>query len=110
MKKSALVIGEFTKSENVFTGKLDTLAIKATITLQPNDDKEKDSHPDFIVLHGQHEIGVAWERSDDRGAYISVAFEEPSLAPGFYTLVKSQRGISAYDMLYRKPMPPKKAA
>jgi uncharacterized protein (DUF736 family) len=70
MKKSALIIGSFTKSENVFTGKLETLGIKANLTLQPNDDKEKDSHPDFIVLHGQTEIGVAWERSDDCGNYI----------------------------------------
>jgi uncharacterized protein (DUF736 family) len=107
MKKSALIIGEFSKNEHGFTGKLDTLAIKANLTIQPNDDKEKDSHPDFIVLHGQREIGVAWERADDRGQYISIAFEEPSLAPGYYTLVKSQRSVSAYDLLYRKPMPKK---
>jgi uncharacterized protein (DUF736 family) len=108
MKKSALIIGQFTKTEHGYTGKLETLAIKANLTIQPNDDKEKDSHPDFIVLHGQNEIGVAWERSDDRGHYISVAFEEPSLAPGFYTLVKSG-AEKGYTMLYRKPMP-KKAA
>ena len=107
MKKSALIIGQFTKNEHVFTGKSETLAIKATITLQPNDDKAKDNHPDYIVLHGQTEIGVAWERSDDRGAYISVSFEEPSLAPGYYTLVKS--GVEkGYTMLYKKPMAPKK--
>ena len=41
MKKSALIIGSFTKGEHVFTGKIKTLAIDATITLQPNDDKEK---------------------------------------------------------------------
>jgi uncharacterized protein (DUF736 family) len=102
MKKSALIIGQFMKEENIFKGKIKTLAIDATITLQPNDDKEKDSHPDFIVLHGQNEIGVAWERSDDRGAYISIAFEEPSLAPGYYTLVKSGAD-KGYTMLYRKP-------
>jgi uncharacterized protein (DUF736 family) len=108
MKKSALIIGQFIKNEHVFTGKIETLAISKTITLQPNDDKEKDSHPDYIVLHGQAEIGVAWERSDDRGAYISVAFEKPSLAPGRYTLVKSGAEKS-YTMTYRKNMPPKKA-
>ena len=107
-KKSALIIGSFTKTENGFTGKLETLGIKANITFQPNDGKEKDNHPDFIVLHGQAEIGVAWERSDDRGHYISVAFEEPSLAQGFYTLVKSG-AEKGYELLYRKPIP-KKAA
>jgi uncharacterized protein (DUF736 family) len=33
MKKSTLIIGQFTKTEHGFTGKLETLAIKATITL-----------------------------------------------------------------------------
>lgn len=104
MKKSALIIGSFTKAENnVFTGKLETLAIKAAVTLQPNDDKDKDSHPDYIVLHGQNEIGVAWNRNDDRGFYVSIAFEEPSLAPGYYTLVKT--GVEkGYELRYRKPM------
>ena len=109
MKKSALIIGEFTKTEHGFTGKLQTLAANASLTLQPNDDKAKDTHPDYIVLHGQTEIGVAWDRSDDRGYYVSIAFEEPSLAPGYYTLAKSSKGISAYDLLYRKPMPERKA-
>jgi hypothetical protein len=37
-----------------------------------------------------------------------VAFEEPSLGAGYYTLVKS--GVEkGYTMLYKKPMP-KKAA
>ena len=107
-KKPALIIGEFKKTEHGFTGSLQTLAVKANITLQPNDDKQKDSHPDYIVLHGQTEIGVAWNRNDDRGYYVSVAFEEPSLAPGYYTLAKSDKGISAFDLLSRKPMPPKK--
>jgi uncharacterized protein (DUF736 family) len=109
MKKSALIIGSFTKTEHGFTGKLETLAIKgATVTLQPNDDKEKESHPDYIVLHGQNEIGVAWNRNDDRGFYVSIAFEEPSLAPGFYTLAKA--GVEkGYELRYRKPMPKKES-
>jgi uncharacterized protein (DUF736 family) len=106
-KKSALIIGQFTKTEHGFTGKLETLAAKANISLVPNEDKQKDNQPDYIVMHGQTEIGVAWDRSDDRGYYVSISFEEPSLAPGFYTLAKSgaERG---YTLLYRKPMPPKK--
>jgi uncharacterized protein (DUF736 family) len=105
MKKSALIIGEFKKTETGFTGTLQTLATKADIVLHSNDDKQKDSHPDFIVQHGRNEIGVAWERKDDRGYHVSIAFEEPSLAAGYYTLAKSDKGISVYDLLYRKPMP-----
>ena len=85
----------------------ETLAIKANIALHPNNDKQKDNHPDFIVQHGQNEIGAAWERKDDRGYHVSIVFEEPSLAAGYYTLAKSDKGISVYDLLYRKPMPKK---
>jgi uncharacterized protein (DUF736 family) len=102
MKKSALIIGTLTATETGFTGKLETLAVKAPISFQRNDDKEKDNHPDFVVLSGKTEIGVAWERSDDRGHYVSISFEEPSLAPGYYTLVKS--GVEKnHQLLYRKP-------
>ena len=46
-------------------------------------------------------------RPDDRGHYISVSFEEPSLAAGFYTLVKTG-AEKGYTLTYRKPMPKKR--
>ena len=106
MRKSALIIGSFTATETGFTGKLDTLAIKASITFERQADKQKDNHPDFIVLSGNQEIGVAWERGDDRGHYISVSFEEPSFAPGYYTLTKTG-AEKGYTLTYKRPMPKK---
>ena len=106
MRKSALIIGSFTATETGFTGKLDTLAIKASVTFERNEDKEKDNHPDFTVLSGEKEIGVAWERGDDRGHYIWVSFEEPSFAPGYYTLTKSG-AEKGYTLTYKRPMPKK---
>jgi uncharacterized protein (DUF736 family) len=103
MKHSALIIGAFTATDTGFAGKLDTLAIKASVVFERNEDKRKDSQPDFIMLSHGKEIGVAWERSGERGRYVSVSFEEPSLAPGFYTLARSGADKS-YQLLYRKPM------
>jgi len=107
-KKSALIIGNFTATETGFKGKIQTLAVNAAVTFTRNNDKEKDSHPDFIVTSDSngYEIGVAWERSDDRGHYVSVAFEEPSLGAGYYSLVKSGAEKS-HQLLFRKPMPKK---
>jgi uncharacterized protein (DUF736 family) len=106
-KKYALPIGTFTKAENgVYTGKLETLAIKANVSLIPNDDKEKDIHPDLIFMHGEREIGVAWNREDDRGAFVSLSPEEPSLTPGVYTMVKSG-AEKGYTLYFRKYMPKK---
>jgi uncharacterized protein (DUF736 family) len=102
MAKSALIIGSFTATDTGFTGKLDTLGVKAALTFE-RQDKQKDNHPDYIVLSGGKEIGVAWTREGDRGHYVSVSFEEPSLSPGLYTLVKS--GVEkGYTLTYRKPM------
>jgi len=106
MKKSALIIGSFTSTETGFTGKLDTLAIKAAVTFERNQDKAQDNHPDYVILSGGKEIGVAWDHEDDRGHYVSGSFEEPSLAPGSYKLVKSG-AEKGYTLTYRKPMPKK---
>jgi uncharacterized protein (DUF736 family) len=102
MKKSALIIGAFTATETGYTGKLDTLAIKAPVQFLRIDDKEKDTHPDYTVSSGGKDIGVAWDYEDDRGHYVSVAFEEPSLAPGSYKLVKTG-AEKGYTLTYRKP-------
>ena len=107
-KNYALPIGTFIKQENgVYKGQLETLAIKANVSLIPNDDKEKDIQPDYIFMHGEREIGVAWNRADDRGEFISLSPEEPSLTPGVYTMVKS--GVEkGYTLYFRKYMPKKK--
>ena len=101
-KSSALIIGSFQSTEHGFTGKLETLAIKAPIVLVRNNDKEKDNHPDYTVSSNGTDIGVAWDYEDDRGHYVSVAFEEPSLCPGSYKLVKTG-AEKGYTLTYRKP-------
>jgi uncharacterized protein (DUF736 family) len=40
MKKSALIIGTLNATDTGFTGKLDTLAIKASIAFERNDDQQ----------------------------------------------------------------------
>jgi uncharacterized protein (DUF736 family) len=101
-KNSALIIGTFQSTETGYTGKLDTLAIKAPVQFVRNEDKEKDTHPDYTVSSGGKDIGVAWDNEDDRGHYVSIAFEEPSLTPGFYKLVKTG-AEKGYTLTYRKP-------
>ena len=101
-KTSALIIGSFQSTENGYTGKLDTLAFKANVQIVRIEDKEKDNHPDYTVSTGGKDIGVAWDYEDDRGHYVSIAFEEPSLAPGSYKLVKTG-AEEGYTLTYRKP-------
>jgi uncharacterized protein (DUF736 family) len=82
-------IGTFTKTDTGFAGTLYTLAVKAEVTLRKNDDKQSDKHPDYDLLFRDLKIGAAWDRTGKKGRFISVSFDDPSFAPGYYTLVKT---------------------
>lgn len=77
-------IGQFTRDGENFTGVINTLALKAKATIQPND-KANDLAPDFRVYAGGAEIGAAWVKTS-RGerAYLSVKLDDPSFAGAIY--------------------------
>ena len=82
-------IGTFTKTDTGFSGTLYTLAVKAEVTLKKNNDKQSDKHPDYELLFRDLKIGAAWDRTGKKGRFISVSFDDPSFAPGYYNLVKT---------------------
>ena len=52
-------IGTVTKTAQGFRGKLQTLMMKASITIVPNEDKTAEGQPDFRVLaNGGFELGA----------------------------------------------------
>ena len=100
------IIGTFTKTDNGFTGTLYTLAVKAEVTLRKNGDKKSSNHPDYDLLFRDLKIGVAWEHTGKKGRYISIIFDDPSFAPGYYSLSKS--GIEhGYTLTFERPRPNK---
>jgi uncharacterized protein (DUF736 family) len=82
-------IGTFIKTENGFTGTLRTLAINLPVSFTKNDEKQASNHPDYELLAGDLKIGAAWERTGKRGRFLSVSFDDPSFASGFYNLYKT---------------------
>jgi len=99
-------IGTFTKTDNGFTGTLHTLAVRAEVSFQKRGGKQAESHPDYNLLSGDLKIGVAWDHTGKKGRYISVIFDDPSFAPGFYTLTKT--GIEhGYTLTFERPRPNK---
>ena len=101
-------IGNFTKTENGFTGNISTLAIKAEVIFDKNGDKQSDNHPDFTLLSGSLKIGAAWERTGKKGRYLSVSFDDPSFASGYYNLFKT--GIEhGYTLTFERKKPAKAA-
>ncbi len=63
-------IGNFTSTENGFTGSIRTLAlnVKARIARVEN---PSDKGPQFRVYAGSVELGAAWQRTSSRAATIS---------------------------------------
>jgi uncharacterized protein (DUF736 family) len=82
-------IGTFIKTENGYTGVVNTLTlnVKARIALA---DKANDKAPDFRIFAGQTEFGAAWKKKSNEGReYLSVKLGDPSFpAPIFASLVE----------------------
>ena len=83
-------IGHFTKQENGgFDGTIETLTIgtRATFELLT---KRGEKSPDYRIMSGLADIGAAWKHSGEKGEYLSVQLDDPSLtAPINCRLVKT---------------------
>lgn len=75
------IIGTFTKDGAGFSGSIETLTMRAKLTLEPNTSKKSDKAPDYRVVHiGEgftSEIGAAWNKTSQGGSqYISVSIHD----------------------------------
>jgi uncharacterized protein (DUF736 family) len=103
-EKVMATIGTFKKDGAGFAGNIETLTLKAKITLEPNNRKNTDKAPDYLVVQiaddFTSEIGAAWNRKSREGAeYLSVSIDDPSFAEAIYCrLVKtgSEQGHTLY--------------
>jgi uncharacterized protein (DUF736 family) len=98
----AYSIGQFTKTDTGFVGRIETLALKADATFHRVINRTNENAPAFEIFHGELRIGAAWERQGKQGKFLSVSFEDPSLSAGYYNLYKS--GIEhGYTLTFERP-------
>jgi uncharacterized protein (DUF736 family) len=90
-------IGNFQKTADRYTGTVNTLTLKAKISIVPVD-KASDQAPDHRVFAGNAEIGAGWSaRSKAGNDYMSLKLDDPSFpAPLYGRLVKSDDGTHAF--------------
>jgi uncharacterized protein (DUF736 family) len=75
------VIGTFSPVENGYAGSISTLTLKAEVSILANPRKEGRNTPDFRVMAGAVEVGVAWRRSFEGSQKIllRVKLDDPTL-------------------------------
>jgi uncharacterized protein (DUF736 family) len=97
-------IGNFTNTENGFTGSIRTLAlnVKARIARVEN---PSDKGPHFRIYAGNVELGAAWQKRStetDRD-YLLVKLDDPSFpAPIFANLIAVD-GEEDYQLIWSRP-------
>ena len=75
------VIGTFTAVKDGYAGTIRTLTLNARVKVIANDRKEGDSAPNFRIMAGVNEIGVAWRRTKQgtEVTYLRVKLDDPAL-------------------------------
>jgi uncharacterized protein (DUF736 family) len=99
-----MIIGNFKRSGDGFTGTIRTLTLSAEAQIQPAE-KSNDKSPDYRLTIGATDIGAAWKQTSETtgNAYLSVQFDDPSFpAPIRCALVKAGAEKS-YSLLWDRP-------
>jgi len=94
-----MIIGKFTRTSDGWSGTIQTVTTQTKVRIVPNDRRENDRAPDFRVMSGQCELGVAWRRVSQGAAareYLSVMLDDPfTVAPLNVALFESSKSSEA---------------
>ena len=103
-------IGTFTHTQDgSYTGEIATLTVRHKAALIPSKLTGKKS-PDFLVVAGTAEIGIAWKKTSRAGdTYFAVRLDDPTFpAPIWANLVESHNEAGIYyKLLWDRPKPTK---
>lgn len=99
-------IGRFRREGEGFAGRLETLTREVPLRLVPAS-KFSSKAPDFTVLAGEVECGVAWRVSDTSGAVASIKLDDPSWPePVNARIMASEDGALPLVWIRRLEAPP----
>jgi len=95
------IIGNFTKTQHGFIGNIQTLTLKAKVSVTPAGEKSNDKAPDFRIHAAKSEIGAGWARKSEGGHdYVSMKLDDPSFSqPIFANLVERD---GEYDLIWSR--------
>ena len=75
------VIGTFSAVKDGYAGTIRTLTVSTKVRMIANDRKEVEGAPDFRIMAGAAEIGVAWRKikQGSEETYLRVKLDDPAL-------------------------------
>ena len=101
-----MIIGKFARTSDGWSGTIQTLTTQTKVRIVPNDKRENDRAPDFRVVVGHCELGVAWRRvsqGDAAREYLSVMLDDPFMvAPLNVALFESSKQGEA-NLVWKRP-------
>ena len=95
-------IGTFTKTEDGYAGRLQTLTLDIQVTLHSST-KEHEKSPDFKIRSANGDFGAAWKRtSAAEREYLSCKLDDPTFpAPIYASLVLGDDGEN-FSMIWSR--------
>jgi uncharacterized protein (DUF736 family) len=103
-------IGTFKAANNGFEGTIETLTLKAKLSIEPAK-KSSDNQPDYRVFHVtddfKSEIGAAWKKTarDSGGEYLSVSIDDISFPAKAYCRLVKTGTEKGHTLFWDRPRP-----
>jgi len=104
------IIGIFNKTENGYEGRIETLTLKANVTIE-SASKRNDNQPDYRVFHVTEDfnsdIGAAWKKTPKEGGaqYLSVSIDDVGFAAKIYCRLVKTGTEKGHTLFWERPRP-----
>ena len=101
-------IGQFTRENSGFVGRIHTFTVYREVTVVPAEPSDAENAPDYRVHHGDGEgpeIGAGWKRTGERaGDYIALVIDDPALPqPIRANLFRDDDAGNAWSLHWSRP-------
>jgi uncharacterized protein (DUF736 family) len=101
-------IGTFVRTQQGFSGRLQTLSLDIELTLVPEERSVTENAPNYRIHAGDEEgrkVGAGWARTGEKaGEYIALQIDDPTFAqPLRANLFQSGGDRSTYHLLWTRP-------
>ena len=102
-------IGEFTRTQSGYSGRIRTLLLDVELALVPTGMSDAENAPDYRIHLREEdgpEVGAGWKRTGERaGEYVALLLDDPAFVqPIRANLFRSGDDGTAWGMRWNRPL------